>query len=122
MKKLLCALMVALLLTFGGMVLAESDVYEAEDAEMHGKVAVSSDAGTSGGKVIGRFESGDDTVDFHISVSADGMPVGEFTCAGEAFEACTVRSVWMTAGSHTVTVSKSWGWIWLDCLTVPRRR
>ena len=141
MKKLLCALTVALLLTFGGAALAESVVYEAEDAEMHGKVAVSSDAGASGGKVIGRFERGDDTVDFHISVSADGMydliftckgigggktnrvavdgmPVGEFTCAGEAFEACTVRSVWMTAGSHTVTVSKSWGWIWLDCLTV----
>ena len=41
MKKLLFVLAVALLLTLGGAALAERVVYEAEDAEMHGKVAVS---------------------------------------------------------------------------------
>ena len=140
MRKLVCVL-TALLLILCGTALAESVIYEAEEATLHGKVAVSSDAGASGGKVIGRFESGDDTADFHISVPADGMydliftckgigggktnrvaidgmPAGEFTCAGERFEACTLRNAWMTAGSHTVTVSKSWGWIWLDSLTV----
>ena len=140
MRKLICVLAALLLLLCSGA-LAENIVYEAEEATLHGKVAVSSDAGASGGKVIGRFESGDDTADFHIGVPADGMydlvftckgigggktnrvavdgmPEGEFTCAGEAFEDCTVRSVWLTEGSHAVTVSKSWGWIWLDKLTV----
>ena len=140
MKKLVC-LLAAVLLAISSAALAESTVYEAEEAELHGRNAVSSDGGASGGKVVGRFESGDDTVDFRIGVPADGMydlvftckgigggktnrvavdgvAQGEFTCAGEVFEDCTVRSVWMAAGSHTVTVSKSWGWIWLDCLTV----
>lgn len=134
MKKLTCAAAALLLATLGGAVWAESAVYEAEDAAFTGKIAVVSDAAASGGKVVGRFESGEDTVAFAIDVPADGMydlvftckgigggktnrvavdgmPQGEFTCAGEAFETCTVRNAWLSAGSHTVTVSKSWGWI-----------
>ena len=141
MKKLAGVILAILLAALSVTALADAVTYEAEDAVRHGKVNVSADAAASGGKVVGRFESGDDALDFAIAVPADGMydlvfvcrgigggktnrvnvdgmPQGEFTCAGETFEECTVRNVWMAAGSHTVTVTKSWGWIWLDCLKV----
>lgn len=131
----------ALLLVFPGVMAEGSMVYEAEDARLNGKVAVSTDALASGGKVVGRFESDEDTVDFTITVPEDGMydltfvcrgigggkinkvkvdgqPQGEFSCAGTTFEAGKVRGVLMSAGTHTVTVYKSWGWIWLDSLSV----
>ena len=131
----------ALALTLPCAMAEEAVVYEAESASLHGKIAVSADAGASGGKVIGRFENDADTADFSISVpqagaydltfvckgigggktnkvKVDGQPQGEFTCAGEEFECCTLRGVLLEAGEHTVTVYKSWGWIWLDCLMV----
>ena len=140
MKKLAGILAAALLMTLSGAALAET-VYEAEDAVLHGKNTVTADAAAYGGKVVGRFESDEDTLDFLISipedgtydltficrgigggktnkVSVDGKPQGEFTCPGTDFSADTVRGVLLNAGAHTVTVSKSWGWIWLDSMTV----
>ena len=141
MKRLFSFLAAALLLSLSCALAEGSVVYEAEDATWHGGISVSLDAFASGGKMVGRFESDDDTVDFSITVPEDGIydltltckgigggktnrvlvdgeSKGEFTCAGTTFEDCTLRGVLMSAGEHTVTVSKSWGWIWLDSLTV----
>lgn len=142
MKKILWATLLVLLTFMLACAAEESGVvYEAEDAVLHGKVAGTADAKASGGKAVGRFESDADTIDFIITVPADGVydltfvckgigggktnkvkvdgqPQGEFTCAGTSYEACRLRGVIMDAGSHTVTVYKSWGWIWLDSLTV----
>ena len=141
MKMKLWAILAALLLMTSCAVAEEGVVYEAEDATLNGGIAVSLDAFASGGKVVGKFEGDNDTVDFAIivpedgvydltfvckgigggktnRVQVDGQSQGEFTCAGTAFENCDVRGVLLSAGEHTVTVSKSWGWIWLDSLTV----
>lgn len=141
MKKLTCAAAALLLATLGGAAWAESAVYEAEDAAFTGKIAAVSDAAASGGKAVGKFESNEDTVDFTISVPADGVYdfnfvckgigggktnkvsvdgtlAGEFSCPGTEYDADTLRGVLLKAGKHTVTVYKSWGWIWLDSLTV----
>lgn len=139
--KTLAILAITLLLSLSCAIAEEGVLYEAEDATLKGNVSVSEDALASGGKVVGQFESDADMVDFIIAVpedgvydltfvckgigggkinkvQVDGQPQGEFSCSGTTFEAGVVRGVLMSAGSHTVTVYKSWGWIWLDSLTV----
>ncbi len=141
MKKTLAALMAAALLSVPAAMAEEGTVYEAENAQLNGKIAVSADAKASGGKVVGRFEGNTDTVSFTITVPADGMydltftskgigggkynnvlvdgqDEGQFKCSGTEFEADTLRGILMTAGEHSVTITPSWGWIWLDKLEV----
>lgn len=145
MKKSIAALLAAVLLSAPAALAEESAVYEAEKAAFTGKIAVTSDAKASGGKVVGRFESQMDTVTFTISVPADGVydlsftckgigggkynnalvdgqDVGQFQCTGTTFEDATLQGVLLTAGEHTVTVTPSWGWIYLDKLEVTASR
>lgn len=141
MKKAIATLLTAALLTAPTVFAENATLYEAEDAPFTGKIAVSSDAQASGGKVVGRFENPTDTVIFTITVPADGMydltftckgigggkynnvlvdgrDEGQFHCTGTTFESDTLRGILLTAGEHTVTITPSWGWIWLDKLEV----
>ena len=141
MRKIIVALLAAALLTVPAALAEGSTVYEAEDAALTGKIAVTTDREASGGKVVGRFEGPTDTVAFTINVPADGVynltftckgigggkynnalvdgqDVGQFRCNGTAFESDTLQGVLLTAGEHTVTITPSWGWIYLDKLEV----
>ena len=139
MKKLF--LLIAALLLLASASAEGTQTYEAEDAVLGGKNAVTTDRDASGGKAAGRFESGADTITFTITVPADGVydltftskgigggkinnvrvdgqEQGQFSCSGTVYEASTLKGVLLTAGAHEVTVTPSWGWIWLDKLEV----
>lgn len=118
-------------------------IYEAEEAVLTGNVtAKASETGEySGTGYIDGFQSDGDTATFTISVpktdfydlsfrlsgiggekynyvQIDGESYGEVHAAGTVLESDTLTRVYLTAGEHTVAVSKSWGWINLDSLTV----
>ena len=121
----------------------ESVIYEAEKAAFTGSIALKTDATASGWKAIGTFEHPEDSVTFTISVPADGMydliltckgiggskinnllvdgqQQGTFECGSIKYDEAAVRSVLLSAGEHTVTVTPSWGWMYLDKLTVTK--
>lgn len=120
---------------------SEPVTYEAEDAEILGSNSVQSDSNASGGKAVGNFANDGDTVTFTIDIPEsglydlcftasgiggqkengallDGQYVGSFVNAAESYSQGIVRSVSISAGEHTVSIQKSWGWIKLDKLTV----
>ena len=121
----------------------ESVVYEAEKASFTGGITSKTEATASGWKAVGTFENSDDSVTFTITVPADGtydllltckgiggskinnllvdgQQQGTFECGHLKYEDAPVRGVLLTAGEHTVTVTPSWGWMYLDKLTVVR--
>lgn len=116
-------------------------VYEAENAAISGNNAVSADSSASGGKAVGSFsDDGDDLVftievpkagsycltltskgmdgDKYNEVLVDGDNVGGFDSKGNEYTETSLRRVMLTAGKHTVSIKKSWGWIMVDCLKV----
>ena len=127
MKKPAAALLAAVMLTVPAALAEDSTVYEAEEAQLNGKISVSADAKASGGKVVGRFENPTDTVTFTITVPADGVydltfvskgigggkynnvlvdgqDEGQFQCSGTTFEADTLRGILLSALPSTSTV------------------
>ncbi|MCQ2408538.1 MAG: GDSL-type esterase/lipase family protein [Oscillospiraceae bacterium] len=119
---------------------AFSAMYEAENARLNGANTVQNDAGASGGKAVGNFSGSSDTAVFTVSVpadglykltvtakgiggnktnnvSADGNAVGTFE-SGTSYTDSVLKGVMLSAGTHQITVSPSWGWIMLDKLTV----
>ena len=140
MKKLIAILLAALLLS-ATAALADGVVYEAEKAEMTGSLKASADAKASGWKVVGTFQGSDDTLTFIVNIPedgsydliltckgigggktnnvlVDGQQVGQFSCTGVIYEEAALKGVLLTAGEHRVTVTPSWGWIYLDKLEV----
>ena len=140
MMKLIIALLVCGLLLHGAA-RAETAVYEAEEAELSGKNRVVTDALASGQKAVGQFETDADRASFTVQVDTDGLydlcftlrgigggktntvlldgqELGQVTNAGTAYEDCALRGIPLSAGTHTVTLAKSWGWVCLDRLTV----
>ena len=120
-----------------------SGVYEAEDAALAGANSASADADASGGKAVGKFADNTDTVTFTIEVPADGTykliltakglggskinnvladgeAVGTFENADTGYTDAVVRGVMLKAGKHEIKITKSWGWIMLDKLTVEK--
>ena len=116
-------------------------LYEAEDGTCSGENSVMDDAAASGGKVVGNFADDADTLTFTVNipsdgcynlhftakglggeksnnVSVDGENVGSFTSAADTYTSGTVRNVLMTAGTHKITIQKSWGWITVDSLEI----
>ncbi len=116
-------------------------VYEAEDAAVSGGNSVQSDAAASGSRAVGNFADDADNVTFTIEVPAagsycltltakglggdkynevlvDGDNIGGFDTKADAYNDAALRRVMLTAGRHTVSIKKSWGWILLDKLTV----
>ena len=116
-------------------------VYEAEDAAVSGGNSVQNDAAASGSRAVGNFADDADNVTFTIEVPAagsycltltakglggdkynevlvDGDNIGGFDTKADAYNDAALRRVKLTAGRHTVSIKKSWGWILLDKLTV----
>ena len=51
-------------------------------------------------------------------VSVDGAAVGNIWVDKTYYQDSEINRVWFTPGEHTVSVGVSWGWIYLDKLTV----
>lgn len=109
--------------------------FEAEEGQCSGNVRVE-----NSGYVIG-FEKDDDActvmvevpedgfydLEFMIKalggykenyVLVDGASIGTISAEGEKYERSTIARVYMEAGAHQVTVSKYWGYIQWDKVTV----
>ena len=115
-------------------------VYEAEHAKLNGANTAQNDSDASGSKAVGNFGDDADTVVFTVEVPADGLyqltltakgiggtktnnvyadgnSVGTFE-SGTSYTDSVLKGVMLTAGTHEISVKKSWGWIMLDKLTV----
>ena len=142
MKKYLA---LALACTLGFPILAAAEdaavTYEAEKAILTGNLTLKTDVTCSGWKSVGTFENSTDKLEFTISVPADGLynltltskgiggdklnnvlvdgrQVGQFKSGSMSFGQDTVKGVELSAGEHSVAITVSWGWMYLDCLTV----
>lgn len=117
-------------------------VYEAEDGSCTGNVkAESEQQGYSGTGYAAGFKADDDecTITINIKdagfydlvfttgsagaykenyVSVDGEAYGNLVTETDGFEDSAISHVYMEPGEHKVTVTKYWGWIYLDKLTV----
>lgn len=51
-------------------------------------------------------------------VSANGQRVGEVTSTSSQWNDGVVEYVWLEAGENEISVTKSWGWITVDCIAV----
>ena len=140
-KRLILLLCAALALPVFAAGENSPTVYEAEKASFTGAITLKTDLNASGWKSVGTFENAADTVEFTITVPADGLydltltskgiggeklnnllvdgqQVGQFKSGAIQYTADTVKGVQLTAGEHRVTVTPSWGWMYLDCLSV----
>ncbi len=116
--------------------------YEAEAGSFTGKVHVSgnSDDKFSGKSYVEGFEGDNDSCSFKVSVkddgffdltfglmgiggdktnfvSLDGEYVGSIS-VGKDYGRAVLNRIFLSKGEHELTVSKSWGWIYLDYLDV----
>lgn len=113
-------------------------VYEAEDAFHTGKIKVGSENGTDYAEC---FEEDADTVVFSVDIPAnglykititsngigsdkvnnvllDGSQIGTFNSTIGVMDDYTLSNINLTKGSHEITITKSWGWIKLDKITI----
>ncbi len=120
---------------------ADPTIYEAENALMMGTVKAIDDESASGGKLAGNFSDGMDTINFVIDIPKDGVyeftfrskgiggdkinfvfaddtKVGELSSKSEKLSDYTINGVALTKGTHTISVTCSWGWIQMDYLKV----
>lgn len=118
-----------------------SAFFEAEDAKLSGGNQIINDTSASGSKAVGNFGDSSDTLTFTVDIPTggsykliltsmglggekennvliDGTPAGSFKSGGGSYSETALRRVMMTAGTHTITISPSWGWIQLDCLKI----
>lgn len=115
---------------------------EAEEAMFTGKVRVEkSKKGYTGTGYLTGMESEEDTITFHVTVPGsgaydlnfrsvgntgykenniyvDGEYVGIAKVDGDEFTDSIVKNVYLSAGEHSITMKKSWGWILLDNLII----
>lgn len=121
---------------------AETSIkYEAENATLNG-TKVTNDSSASGGKCVGRFEKNTDTVTFNVSVTnsgyyditicskgiggtkynnlyVNGANSGQFSSdVADAYSEYTMQCIYLESGSNSIKITKSWGWIYLDYITV----
>lgn len=117
-------------------------IYEAEEAALNGNVHMESDVqGYSGSGYAAGFSADDDSCTFRISipeagfydfdfvsassgdykenyVNVDGESMGVISVSDKSFTDSLINRVYLSAGEHEVSVSKYWGWIYLDKLIV----
>ncbi|MCM1125539.1 MAG: beta-mannosidase [Lachnospiraceae bacterium] len=117
-------------------------VYEAEEAELSSNLAVKNvSSGFSGTGYVEGFEQDGDACVFRVAVDEDGFydlrltaaniggykenyvlvdetAVGNLVSRESKFTEETIKRTYLSAGEHTVAVSKFWGYISLDKLTV----
>ncbi len=117
-----------------------NSVYEAENATLKG-LSVENDASCSGNQTVGKWENNNSYAIFNITVDSDGMydiiltsqgiggskennvvidgvQAGTFKSNAGAYSDSAVMNILLTKGTHEVKITKSWGWIYLDKLTV----
>lgn len=123
-------------------VFAESNMlYEAEDAAITGTLKSFDESDASGGKVIGNFSEDTDSITFTVDIPSDGSYniiitskgiggnksnnvlidgnfTGTFESQGNIYSDSILRSVLLTAGKHDISITKSWGWITVDCVKI----
>lgn len=118
--------------------------YEAEDGVLSGNVKAKSSGktGFSGTGFVDGFEQdGTDTCTFKVEiadtgfydldfisassggnkenfVSVDGESMGTISVSSSEFTNSVLTRVYLAAGSHDITVSKSWGWFQVDRLDI----
>lgn len=120
---------------------AFSAFYEAENAKLSGSNTIIEDTSASGGKAVGNFGNSSDTLTFTVDIPTggsyklilssmglggekennilvDNTPAGTFKSPGGSYTESVIRRVMLTAGTHTITVTPSWGWIQLDSLKI----
>lgn len=116
-------------------------VYEAEDAVMTGNMKAIEKSGCSGGKAAGNFAADTDSLKFTVEIPADGTYnivinakgygggktnnividgefAGTFDSTADTYSDSLMRSVLLTAGTHEIAITKSWGWIAVDCIKI----
>lgn len=110
-------------------------VYEAENGVLHGNTHVEKKGSVAGFQqdgdecdvIISVGEAGFYDLEFMIKaqggykenyVSVDGQRLGTISAEGTKFQRDAIRRVYLEAGEHTVTVSKFWGYINWDKVTV----
>ena len=116
-------------------------VYEAEDAVMTGNMKAIEESGLSGGKAAGNFAEDTDSLKFTVEIPADGTYnivinskgygggktnnividgafAGTFDSTADTYSDSLMRSVLLTAGTHEIAITKSWGWIAVDCIKI----
>lgn len=119
-------------------------VYEAEDASWNGKVtaiATPEIQGYSGTGYVTGFETDTDACSFfvdipesgfydlnfvsagiggekHNYVTLDGEQIGTVSSLTGEFSDSCLKRIYIEAGEHEISLSKYWGWIYLDCLEV----
>lgn len=121
--------------------LSFSETYEAENGKLSNDISIITSAGASGGKTVGKFENDRSYCQISIDVPSDGIydivirsmgigspkendlyvdgkKVGSFSSTADKLTDHAVSAVSLTAGSHRLRVTKSWGWIELDKITV----
>ena len=119
--------------------------YEAEEAQLlNGTKTGSSLKGYSGSGYVEGFADEGDGVSFDINieeegfydfdfisasnggdykenyVSVDGESIGTISVESGEFTDSVLKRVYLEAGAHEVTVTKSWGWISLDRLLIKK--
>ncbi len=117
-------------------------IMEAEEAEMTGKVRVESTKGgfTGSGYLVG-IEGNEDTVSFRVTVPGSGAydlnfrsasyggykennilingeMVGSAKVEESEFTDSILKRIYLTTGENLITMTKSWGWIYLDSLII----
>ncbi len=120
---------------------AHTDIYEAENAQLFGSLSILDNSSFSGGKAVGNFSDDSDRICFTIDIPAngiyditfvssgigsykennvaiDGIPVGMFSCENEQLTESVIPSVSLSKGKHDLTITRSWGWIRMDCIKI----
>jgi len=142
-KTALSLLLVSTALFTLGSASAESGalVYEAEAAQRTGSLTLKTDVKASGWKSVGTFEKADDSLSFTVDVPSDGVyditvtcigiggskinnllvdgqHQGTFECGAVMYTDAPVKGVLLTAGQHELSITPSWGWMYVDKLTI----
>lgn len=115
--------------------------YEAEDGVFLGTNHIVEDDMASGGKAVAEFAQEEDAVIFEIDVPGDGyydlgfsgrgsqsekynhvfldgVQIGDIYSPGGGYGTDVLYKIYMTKGRHYVRVQESWGWFYLDSMTV----
>ena len=118
-----------------------SQSYEAENGSYSKDISVISNDSASGKKTVGKFENNasywqteiivPQTAVYDIVIRSsgigsdkennlliDGTTIGSFSSKKDSLQDYTVSSVNISKGTHTLKITKSWGWIELDRITV----
>lgn len=116
-------------------------VYEAEEARLSDGLTIAENSRFSGGMAVENFGNESDTAAFTVEIPADGMyditfvssgigsykennviidgtAVGVFKSENEELTESVIPSVSFTKGTHRIKITKSWGWIRLDCIKI----